>query len=104
MREVLSLIQAKQPKDYLEIALDLSWNDAWNFGAKEVIRDDYWEEKQALIWSDRIAKAFGTKASRQPAIFARAIELYSSRFPKELLGNWHDDVLTYLEECVEPEF
>ncbi len=104
MREVLNLIKEKHPEDFLEVALDLSWKDARNFGAKEIVRDDTWEEKQARIWSDRLAKAYGTKASRQPAIFARALELYSSRFPKELLGNWHDDVQAYIEEYVEPEF
>lgn len=104
MREVLSLMQAKHPQNYFEIALGMSWRDARNFGAEEIIRDDSWEEKQARIWADRLAKAYGTKASKQPAIFARAIELYSSRFPKELLGNWHEDIQAYLEEYIEPEF
>lgn len=104
MREVLSLIQAKHPQNYFEIALGMSWKDARNFGAEEIIRDDSWEEKQARIWADRLAKAYGTKASRQPAIFARAIELYSSKFPKDLLDYWHDDVQEYMGEYVEPEF
>jgi|LauGreDrversion4_2_1035121.scaffolds.fasta_scaffold33850_4 hypothetical protein len=104
MREVLILIQAKHPKDFFETALDMSWKEARNFGAKEIIRDDSWQEKQARIWADRLAKAYGTKASRQPAIFARAIELYSSRFPKDLLDYWSDDVKSFMDEYVEPDF
>ena len=104
MRETLSLMQTKHPKNYLEMALGLSWKEARNFGIEEIVRDDSWTERQARVWADRMAKAFGSKASRQPAIFARAIELYSSRFPKELLENWHEEVQSYMDEYVEPDF
>lgn len=104
MREVLALIKVDHPEDYQEVALDLKWEDAQKYGKEEIVRDDSWEEKQALEWSNRMAKAFGTKASTQPAIFARAIELYSSRFPKELLRNWHEEVEEYLEEINSGDF
>lgn len=104
MREVLALMKEANPENYLEIALDYTWEDAQKFGKEERVRDESWEEKQAIEWSNRLAKAYGIKASNQPAIFARAIELYSSRLPKELLRNWHEEVEEYLEDINSGDF
>jgi hypothetical protein len=54
-----------------------------------------------LRWGDT---TYGIKASNQPAIFARAIELYYSRLPKELLRNWHEEVEEYLEDINSGDF
>lgn len=104
MREVLALIKEAHPNDYSRIALDYSWEEAQKFGKEERVRDDSWEEKQALEWSNRLAKAYGIKASNQPAIFARAIELYSQRLPKELLRNWREEIEELLEEDLSSDF
>lgn len=103
MREVLALIKEANPEDYQEIALGFKWEEAQKYGKEEIVRDDSWEEKQALEWSNRLAKAYGTKASTQPAIFARAIELYSSRLPKDLLRYWRTEFEWLLEEEQEED-
>ena len=66
--------------------------------------DDRWMEKQAHDFAKRLAKTFGTKLAKNPAISARAIELYSEKLPMRMLEFWRDEVAAKVEEWDNEEF
>lgn len=88
MRNVLVKFKEKFDEKYFDEALSRSWEDAQRFDRGEVTIDESWEDKLALNWSRRLAREFGKKAAIQPTIFAKAIEIYSSKLPMNLAEYW----------------
>ncbi len=88
MRNVLVKFKEKFHEKYFDEALSRTWEDAYRLDQGEITRDDSWEDKLAINWSRRLAREFGMKAATQPTIFAKAIEIYSSKLPINLTDYW----------------
>ncbi|MFD2190014.1 hypothetical protein [Pistricoccus aurantiacus] len=100
MRSQLKIIQESEPEDWQSEALGMTWKEAQQFGKTKPDHGDDWMEKQALEWSQRLGKAFGTKLATQPEIAARALELYSERLAEQLAEHWRGPE----DEDLEPDF
>jgi hypothetical protein len=58
----------------------------------------------AQDWVRRFVKLFDKKLIEQPAIAARALELYSARLPLELVRFWPDEAQQVVDEEAQAEF
>jgi hypothetical protein len=92
MRNVLAQYKIDYPTNHQSIALNMTWEEAYKNNLGERVIDDSWIRKQAQEWSKRLGRAFGMKASTQPAIFAMAIEIYSGKLKEGLLEEWRYDL------------
>lgn len=99
MRNLLLKIKEQKPQIHADTILNMSWEDAQRSDRPEIAYNESWIERIAIEWAERLAKSFGTKAAKQPEIFAKAIELYSEKLPKSLVQNWWE-----LTENTEEDF
>jgi hypothetical protein len=86
-----------------EEPLDWLWREAKN-DERQINPDDNWAEEMAQDWARRFGKTFDKKLIEQPAIAARALELYSERLPLELVRFWPDAAQQVIDEEAEAEF
>ena len=103
MRQRIREIQASDPSMTSEVLMNMSWEEAQRIGQEIFKRDDEWAEKIAAEWAKRLARNFGSKLRQQPAIHARAIEIYSERHVRELLREWRD-LVTEMGDELTVEF
>jgi len=84
----------------------LSWQEAKALDKGTNDKRDFDEEAQramAEAWAKKLGEAFGTKALRQPGIFAAAIQTYSSQLPKLLCEEWGDIAIEVAEAFADEE-
>lgn len=81
--------------------LDSLWEDVK--GRREMAEpDDWgkWEEEQAQRWARELGKAFGSRPTELPNIFARAIAIYSDALPGRMVrGAWSDIAQDFVDEA-----
>jgi hypothetical protein len=101
MRKELKRIITENPE---VTPVEMTWDGVKRGTRKVVDYDERWMEKQAHDFAKRLAKTFGTKLAKNPAISARAIELYSEKLPMRMLEFWRDEVTAKVEEWDNEEF
>lgn len=98
MRQRLREIREKYGHNCQAYCLRLSWAEARTEKQEDENYDEDWEERQALEWAKRLARAFGDKAATQPRPFLRALELYSERLYEELVEAAREEPREFDEE------
>lgn len=86
--------------------MDLTWQQAKDItgGRQPTDWNDEQKERQAQEWATCIYRAFGGKFATAPDIAARAIQIYSSDLPRQLLStDAFEDQVTELHACQELE-
>lgn len=101
MRRELKRITTETPEVN---PVELSWDEVKKGQKEAPDKDDKWLDKQAKDWAKRLAKTFGKKMAVNPAITARAIEMYSEKLPVRLLESWREEVQAMAEEWGKDEF
>jgi hypothetical protein len=99
-KELRSLLEKKPTANPVE----LSWDDVKRGQKQAIDRDEKWLDKQAKEWAKRLAKTFGKKMAVNPAITARAIEMYSEKLPVRLLESWREEVEAMADAWDKDEF
>ncbi|TPE50853.1 hypothetical protein FJM67_09795 [Maribrevibacterium harenarium] len=92
MRRKLQELQELQPHGWQDLAFGMSWKEAQQFPRKEKSYDDEWQDNLAKDWAMRLSKAFGKQASKQPEVFARALEYYSIKLLNDLTEFLRHDI------------
>jgi hypothetical protein len=91
-------VNADSIRDHL---LKFDWKEAQRGERAEKDRDEEWAEQEARRWCKRLLREFGPKIRHKPVILAKALELTSERFPKQLVEIWQDEARELFEELGE---